>query len=199
METKICSQSPSAKRGWLILLMLTTLCALPVAAATGLYLSGWQPASSGAHGTLIRPALPLAQSYLGTQGGKKMKVADFRGRWVLLYFGSATCLPDCTSRLHAMKQVHLAQGRDQKRIQRVFVARGFLSSEEKFRLSRAYPGMSVVSGLQQEWPGPGPGPQHGRIYLIDPLGNLVMTYAADAKPGGILKDLARLLTYSWVG
>ena len=32
-----------------------------------------------------------------------------------------------------------------------------------------------------------------RIYLIDPLGNLMMSYAADARPKGMLEDMKRLL------
>jgi hypothetical protein len=38
-----------------------------------------------------------------------------------------------------------------------------------------------------------------RIYLIDPLGNLMMSYAADAKPKGMLEDLKRLLRLSSIG
>jgi cytochrome oxidase Cu insertion factor (SCO1/SenC/PrrC family) len=38
-----------------------------------------------------------------------------------------------------------------------------------------------------------------RIYLIDPLGNLMMSYAPDAKPKGMLQDLKRLLGLSSVG
>jgi hypothetical protein len=39
----------------------------------------------------------------------------------------------------------------------------------------------------------------GRVYLIDPIGNLVLSYAPDADPTGMRKDLARLLRLSQVG
>ena len=39
----------------------------------------------------------------------------------------------------------------------------------------------------------------GRVYLIDPIGNLVLSYAPDADPSGMRKDLARLLRLSQVG
>jgi hypothetical protein len=39
----------------------------------------------------------------------------------------------------------------------------------------------------------------GRVYLIDPLGNLMMVYAAGARPKGMLEDLKRLLGLSQVG
>ena len=39
-----------------------------------------------------------------------------------------------------------------------------------------------------------------RLYLIDPLGNLMMSYAAaDRAESGIIKDLTRLLKYSRIG
>ena len=38
-----------------------------------------------------------------------------------------------------------------------------------------------------------------RLYLIDPLGNLMMFYAADAKPKGMLEDMKRLLRLSSIG
>jgi hypothetical protein len=37
------------------------------------------------------------------------------------------------------------------------------------------------------------------VYLIDPLGNLMMSYAADARPKGMLEDLKKLLRLSHVG
>lgn len=41
--------------------------------------------------------------------------------------------------------------------------------------------------------------QAGRIYIVDPLGNLMMSYAADAKPKGLLEDLKKLLKLSHIG
>jgi hypothetical protein len=38
-----------------------------------------------------------------------------------------------------------------------------------------------------------------RVYLIDPLGNLMMSYAAGVKPKGMLQDLKRLLRLSSIG
>lgn len=38
-----------------------------------------------------------------------------------------------------------------------------------------------------------------RVYLIDPLGNIMMVYAPDSRPKGMLEDLKRLLGLSHVG
>lgn len=187
-----------SKRAWPVLILLGVLFVLPAAVAGGILLSGWRPAPSAAHGRLISPPLPLAGVVLGEAGGRAVRLEDFRERWTLLYFGPADCGADCRSQLYAMRQVHLAQGRGQGRVQRVFVARGELSAEAKSRLSDAYPGMSVVAqrgDLSRRWPEQG----KGRIFLVDPIGNLVMQYEPNADASGMRSDLARLLAYSWVG
>jgi cytochrome oxidase Cu insertion factor (SCO1/SenC/PrrC family) len=43
---------------------------------------------------------------------------------------------------------------------------------------------------------PGMPAETGDTYLIDPLGNIMMHYAADADPNHIRQDLKRLLTWS---
>ena len=38
-----------------------------------------------------------------------------------------------------------------------------------------------------------------RLYIIDPLGNLMMSYPPDINPRGIMKDLKKLLKFSRIG
>ena len=42
-------------------------------------------------------------------------------------------------------------------------------------------------------------PRFQRIYISDPLGNLMMSYPPDINPKGILKDLKKLLRTSRIG
>ncbi len=39
----------------------------------------------------------------------------------------------------------------------------------------------------------------GRIYIIDPLGNLMMSYAPEAASRALLEDMKRLLRLSHIG
>jgi hypothetical protein len=41
-----------------------------------------------------------------------------------------------------------------------------------------------------------PAPVQGSTYLIDPLGNIILFYAAEYDPNDLKKDLKRLLTWS---
>jgi hypothetical protein len=90
-------------------------------------------------------------------------------------------------------------------VQRVFIATGeccdwpYLAAEhpdlvtvratpDALPLLRIFPAVDAVDPARAE-----------RIYLIDPLGNLMMSYAPDAPPKGMLQDLKRLLGLSQVG
>ena len=38
-----------------------------------------------------------------------------------------------------------------------------------------------------------------RVYVVDPEDRIILRYASDADPRGILKDMERLLRYAWAG
>ena len=185
---------------WRMVLLLGVLFAMPIAISAWLYFSGWHPIVNSAHGELVQPPHQVRNLELGEDGGEHVSLGKIGGRWTLLYFGPAECAADCMRSLYYMRQVQVAQGREEGRVQRVFVARGQVTVTGMATLTRVFPGLKVVKGgaeIASRWPD-GTAPD-GRIYLVDPMGNLVMRYAGNADPGGIRKDLSRLLAYSWVG
>jgi hypothetical protein len=53
------------------------------------------------------------------------------------------------------------------------------------------------SGLLERFPAVGAATDH--IYVIDPLGNLMMRFPRDPDPSRMIKDLSRLLKASRIG
>ena len=107
-----------------------------------------------------------------------------------------------------MRQVNIAQNEIMKRVQRLYLVRGDeLPAALGNLLEKEYSKMEtalfsdaqaqqmaadfLIEGVSME------GAE--RVYIIDPLGNLMMYYPADADPGGMLKDLKKLLKYSKIG
>jgi hypothetical protein len=93
--------------------------------------------------------------------------------------------------------VRLTQGKNIDRIQRLLLLEGATMPAWAAEAAEHYPGMDIaraVNGAAADVFGVA-----GRIYLIDPLGNLMMEYALDAEPRGMTKDLERLLLISYVG
>jgi hypothetical protein len=101
--------------------------------------------------------------------------------------------------------VRIALNRDMDRVQRVFIADGrccdwaYLDAEHPDLITvRAVPAAGAVLRLLPSYGGI-PALSAERLYLVDPLGNLMMSFAPDAPPKGMLTDLKRLLGLSHVG
>ncbi|MFQ5756851.1 MAG: SCO family protein [Acidiferrobacterales bacterium] len=189
-------------------ILLVALFALPFIFAYGLYWYGWRPGGTINHGELVQPARPIADVTLRTLTGRDIRFHDLRRNWVLVYFGSAECGNRCENNLYKMRQVRLAQGKDADRIYRVFLVTDARSLDRLRPMLVEYPGMQVITGpaeniktLATQFTLPAGSPLDGleRIYVVDPLGNLMMSYPADADPSGMRKDLVRLLKVSQIG
>lgn len=171
---------------------------------------GWRPGSHVNHGQLIEPPRPLpsiALPRVALDGSADTVTApDFLTlKWTLLYFGPGACAERCKTDLYNTRQVRYALNRDMDRVQRVFVAQGPCCDLDFLR--RQHPDLITVRATLQAAPilallrlSPADDPAAaGRVYLIDPLGNVMMVYAPGSRPKGMLEDLKRLLGLSQVG
>lgn len=193
------------------LIGLALLFFAPLGLAFFLYYGvGWRPGSHVNHGQLIDPPRPLPAvrlPHVALDGSADTQTApDFLTRkWTLLYWGPGTCAERCKAELYDTRQVRYALNRDMDRVQRVFVAQGPCCDLDFLR--RQHPDLITVRATSDAAPvlallrlSPADDPATGgRVYLIDPLGNLMMVYAAGARPKGMLEDLKRLLGLSQVG
>ena len=182
------------KRGRLTLWLILAVCAAPLVASYAVYFRGGTAAHVN-YGDLIEPR-PLADATLATLDGQALPLAQLKGQWVLLTVDDGSCDARCREKLVYMRQVRLAQGRETARISRLWVVSGgarpdaaLVAEHEGLILARD-PGGSVVPAL------PAARAPGDHIYVIDPLGNLMMRFPADPDPRRMLKDVARLLRHS---
>ena len=191
MTTPGPSSSPSPTRsGRSALVGLAALFFLPLAAAFWLYYAGgWRPAGRTNHGELISPARPLP-------------AADtLRGKWTLVYVGVGPCAAGCQKALWTMRQTRLLLAEDMDRVQRVFIADEGCC-EPDF-LAREHPGLRRVppdDAAARAWLAGFPRtPGHDFLYIVDPLGNLMMRFDLAQDPKGLKTDLEKLLKLSHIG
>ena len=155
-------------------------------------------------GELVHPARPLEGFALADTDGKGITREDFLGLWTMVEFAPALCVDDCMKNVYKMRQVRLALGKDAHRVQRVVIAehaahldkimsdnpgtRLFIATDRSLPLLKQFPNYieGDISSVAQ------------RIYIIDPLGNLMMQYASNVDPSDILKDLRQLLKATWI-
>jgi cytochrome oxidase Cu insertion factor (SCO1/SenC/PrrC family) len=168
--------------------------------------TGWRPTGGTNQGELVDPARPLPAVSLprpdGTQSGNEF----LRGRWTMLYVGDGACDARCRKALYLTRQSRVALNKDMDRLQRVFLVTGaccdhtFLAEEHPDLVVALLTGPDA-SRITAPIPAYDDGPvgRSGRIYLVDPLGNLLMSYAAGAPDAALLTDLKKLLQLSHIG
>ncbi len=186
-----------------LLIGLAVLFLAPLGLAFYLYYGhgAWHPGGHVNAGELITPARPLPALALPLLGEGNTDSNFLKRKWTFLYVEKGDCAESCRRRLYDTRQIRLALDRDMDRVQRVLVAEGgccdarFLHDEHPdLIVIRATPAAAPLLALL-----PDGGSAEPRVYLIDPLGNLMMFYEADVKPKGMLEDIKRLLRLSSIG
>ncbi len=197
---------PKRKRNRLIFTSLVVLFAAPLVIAWVWWanIDHWRPSHTTNHGALVTPPRPIhAVEAPFALGMGKLAPDFFHGHWTMVYIGAADCDADCRSALYATRQIRIAVGRDIERVQRLYIVDGTPTLPQQLR--SGHPDLTVVDGstaagrrLREEF-APSGSTKPGKIYLVDPLGNLMMTYPSQADPEGILADLKQLLRLSRIG
>jgi cytochrome oxidase Cu insertion factor (SCO1/SenC/PrrC family) len=188
---------PLKSRGRRTLLMLALLCAAPVVASYVAYY-WFRPVGQVNYGELLE-ARP-AREIVGTlPDGEKFRLSDYRGRWLFLAADAGGCEDACQHKLYATRQARTIQGREQERVVRVWL-QATQAPALAPQLLAQHPGLVVARVDPAEWEGlPADTDPTRNIYLIDPLGNIVLRYPAEPDIKGMAKDLGRLLRASRIG
>jgi hypothetical protein len=177
-----------------VLIAVFAVFVIPIIASYAVF-RFWPPQGRMNYGELIEPR-PLAHSGLRRLDGAAFGLGELKGRWVLVQIDAAACTDSCRRKLHHMRQVRLAQGRNMDRIERLWLVRDHGPVEPA--LLRQYDGTHVAragSGALPVLPAERDAADH--IYVIDPLGNLMLRFPNDADPSRMKKDLERLLKMPW--
>jgi hypothetical protein len=100
-----------------------------------------------------------------------------------------------------IRQTRLALANDMNRVQRVFLATGACCNREL--LESEHPGLIAIDATRGE-AAPilrefAAGEGVNAIFLVDPLGNIMMRYDTRQNPRGLLQDLKHLLALSHIG
>lgn len=195
------TQRKSHWRRYRALYLLIALCVAPVVASYLAYYV-WQPTGRGNYGTLIDPQRTVpATLQLRELDGTPFPASQLRGQWFMVTVDRGHCAEACQQKLWNMRQVRTATGRERDRIDRVLL----LIDEEPptTMLLREYEGTRVLRAdaaqLRSFLPLDAGMALEGPIWLIDPLGNLMLRWPPGAEPKGIKRDLDKVLKASRIG
>ena len=169
------SSRPRARRQ-LLLMFGIAFAALGIAYGLFYYAKtsgGWGTTNNG---SFVTPPMK-AQELASIEG------FETEGKW-WLWMVTSDCRSDCQATLEKLKSLHILLNRDADRVERALMSGA----------STAVP--AADEHLHQ----------HGRptelrdgVYIVDPLGNLVLRYPVETEPKPVLEDLKRLLKLSQIG
>lgn len=188
-------------RGRWKLFAVLAVCASPLLASYFAYYVV-KPTGRTNYGALIDPRqYPIPPMASHTLARQPATLEAYQGKWIMLKVGGSDCGQACQDQLFTMRQLRTMQGKEMDRIERVWL----ITDEEPLEtlLLRVNDGTRMLRAPKDvvaRWlPVEQGGDASEHIYLIDPLGNLMMRFPKNPDPTRMKKDIAKLLRASAVG
>ena len=193
---------PNQAAGRWKLLAVLFVCASPLIFS---YLTYYviKPSGRTNYGSLIDPRQYPIPTTLGatTLDGKPAGLDAYKGKWIMLQAAPGDCQDQCKKQLVAMRQLRLMTGKDRERVERVWLVTD--NTPLDIQLMKVIEGahmLRVPAPAVNAWLPVEPGGSAvDHMYLIDPLGNLMMRFPKDADPAKVKKDIGKLLKASAIG
>ena len=175
----------------------------PMFVAMFLYFGAdYRPPDRTNYGQLKEPAQPLPDTLgLQAQDGSTIARDALIDNWTMLQWLPADCGDDCQQALYLTRQVWLSLDRRRTRVQRIGIMPPGSAAALQVKADTADPNLQLVEGSGQQLASffGIEQPEAMRVYVIDPIGNWVMSYPPGWEPAGMLKDIKKLLKISRIG
>jgi hypothetical protein len=189
-------------RGRRTLILVALMFFAPVFVAFTMYYGDiWRPPGSSSKGALIQPPVPLNVAGLVTPAGAPAPGDVLRAKWTLIYIGDGACDVACQNALVYARQSRLALNNEMKRVSRVFLATGNCC-DEKY-LASQHAGLEVYEASSpeaQKLLAQFPADRENSLFIVDPLGNLMMRHdTREHTSKALLTDIKKLLKLSHIG
>lgn len=196
MTESVTSDRAKRRRPW-ALYALVAVCAAPAVAAWIVYsVPGLLPQARDNHGTLVQPSLSMPAAIDRTV---------FSGKWSMVTWAGESCGEPCRARVFDMRQVRLALAEYRDRTGRFVLAadgtQAVWEIEESWPGTRVLdPGPAALRDMHDSLARAGVAPAGGSVYLVDPMGELMMAYDPEQPAEDILADLEKLFQASknWI-
>ncbi len=173
------------------------VCMAPtIAAFVAYYGIDWQPNTETTnYGELLvpQPVVPVLPS-AKTLDGKPFEINQLFKKWVYLSVDSGACLQACADRLFNTRQQRAIAGRERDRVARLLLV--IDDAPIAPALLAAHPDLTIVRVQSKELsfiPVQAGQALTDHIWMIDPLGRIMMRYKPDPDHNKMKRDLSKLL------
>lgn len=200
------------KRSVLPLVMIVVICLAPVVFALLAYYVpslGFRPQETNNYGALVDPQRPIPTPQalpLKTLDGQDFDLASLDGKWILITADQAACPESCVKKLFILRNSHASQGKNVERLGRVwFITDNGTPTEQILEAYRGTHMLRADPAQLAAWLAPQATPEQiqeallAPMWIVDPLGNLMLQFPADADPISVRNDITKLLKNSRIG
>ncbi|WP_459616492.1 SCO family protein [Bordetella sp. 2513F-2] len=202
------SSARSGKHSLAPLVLVLLCCLAPLVAAVVVYLNPqWWPDSGSNYGELVQPQRPVPAPQalpLTTLDGQPFDLRSLQGKWLLITVDQAACPESCARKLFIVRNTHASQGKNVDRLKRVWLITD--DGQVPDKVLEAYRGTLMLRAspealqpfLLPKQAGD-PAALLGPIWVVDPLGNLMLQFPAQADGVEVRQDISKLLYNSRIG
>ena len=176
----------------------------PVVAAYALFFLGITPPAYSNKGELLDPIIDVESFALSDDSNNILgRDAITEHKWHMMYFVGSSCDDACNQTLYNMRQINIAAGKYANRLQRLLVHLEAPAEEFQALVAKEYPqarhvnanAETIAVALQEV----GPQFRPNEIYIMDPLGNIMLRFTQEQSYKDILHDLKKLFKVSQIG
>jgi len=201
-ETGQSAQAAKKGRRQFLLMVALFLAPAVVAVVVWNYVTEHGVMGTVNSGTLVVPARPMVDVEIKLEVKDKTLLKFLSGRWTYIQFTNNGCGDDCQKQIYTTRQIRVGVNKDMKRVQRLLVSNVNFEEKEIEAMNRTHPELvRAIAGkaFSEQFEKAGYDTSGKYFFLVDPLGNLMMSYTLELNPRDIMKDLKKLLKINVVG
>ena len=197
LDPESAARAAASRTGRWKMIGVLLVCAAPVIASYFMYYVV-RPEGRRNYGELVNPQRPLPAMQAVGRGGEAVALPSLKDQWLLVSVADSACDADCERHLYLQRQLREGLGKEKGRLDWVWLRTGntpltpaLLAATEQATV------LQVDEAALAQWLQPAPGQRMSdHLYVIDPLGNWMMRFPAQAEPAKVRRDLDRLLRAS---
>ncbi len=190
------------RRGRLTLVALLIFFVVPIITVVMMLKFDWKPAGQSSGHLIVPPHAINNPQTLMMDNTTPVLPLLWKEKWSVVYIAEE-CDATCYEKLKDMRQLHVSLYKNIMRTQRILITK----SKDLTKIENDFPDMLIlnhpdaaVDALMSQFVIDEKKPaQANRLYFVDSLGYLMMSYEPDIPLKGVRKDLVRLLKTSWAG
>ncbi|MDH5516323.1 MAG: SCO family protein [Gammaproteobacteria bacterium] len=188
---------------YMLWLLIFTFVA-PIGAAYWLFTAGGTENTVN-RGEFVRPGVQLLDMKLKSLDGTDATEKQLYGHWHLMYFMNANCDKQCEEKIYTIRQIKTSLHKESPRFVNLLIHFDEnINAEFKKKIESHYSNFDRYIGKKEVFNealeyADNEMIEKNIIFIVDPIGNVILKYSNDKTAKDIISDIKRLLKASQIG